>query len=326
MRDEVVTILLATYNGERFIADQLDSLLQQTYKNWQLLVSDDGSTDKTPAIIEKYRSAHPQRIEVLPNDGINRGSVLNFNRLFLAAKARRAAYVMFCDQDDYWLPGKIERSLSLLLVMEVEKGAHTPLLIHTRFTYVNSDLSVISNKKNFHARKLPVISLATMLIQNPVYGCTMMFNSALVAKINSIPACAENHDFWVSLVASAFGDIVYLPDSMILYRQHGGNISTHHDDMTFVNRYKKIFVHKGHRKDVDRKLVMANAFNDTYKHCLNKEQQQTVTTFISFLQQRKCLLAIHNLQNGVRMQTATQTLLFYLTALLHRRQAAGTPH
>lgn len=319
MRHEIVSILLATYNGERFLADQLNSILRQTYPHWELLISDDGSIDATWSIIQDFAAAFPDKIKVLPRDGVNRGSVLNFNRLLLAAKVQAASYMMFCDQDDYWLPDKIERSLTAMLALEAERGIQIPLLVHTRFTYVNSDLSVIKNKEGFHARKLPVISLPSMLVQNPLYGCTMLFNASLAAIVHCIPPCAENHDFWIALVASAFGGIGYLPESTILYRQHGGNISTHHDDGTFVNRCKKIFVYKGHLKDVERKLAMAVGFNQVYGVMLKTEQQQAVNTFIAFLRQQKCSLAIRNLRNGVRMQTRTQTLLFYLTALFRRQ-------
>src|SRR5205085_8699781 len=104
--NELITILLATYNGEKYIDEQLQSLLNQTYTNWHLIIRDDNSTDGTPAILASYQQQYPEKITIMPNKGANLGSVLNFNALLTFA--HNAHYIMFCDQDDQWLPDKIE--------------------------------------------------------------------------------------------------------------------------------------------------------------------------------------------------------------------------
>ncbi|MEO5890129.1 MAG: glycosyltransferase family 2 protein [Ferruginibacter sp.] len=313
-----VTILLATYNGGRFIRDQLDSIVQQTYSNWELLVSDDASTDEMPSIINEYATLHNDKITILPAGIKNQGSVANFNRLFNAAKESGAKYIMFCDQDDYWFPSKIEVTLNRMLLEEEQHGKAVPLLIHTNFTYADAGLKPIASKAKFHARKLRHLGLPNLIIQNPVYGCTSMFNKSLGDKISDIPSYAENHDSWIALVASAFGEIIYIPESTMLYRQHGGNISTQHDDNSMANRIKRVFFEKKNIKAVERKKIIISGFAGIYATELSREQQEMITDFLAFLNDQKPALAIANLRRGVRMQTAGQTLLFYLTAMLRR--------
>src|SRR4051812_27217503 len=110
--NELITILLATYNGEQYIEEQLQSLFNQTYTNWRLIIRDDCSTDNTPAVIHEYQHQHSDKIVILPNDGMNLGSILNFNALLTFA--RGADYIMFCDQDDKWEKDKIAITFSKL--------------------------------------------------------------------------------------------------------------------------------------------------------------------------------------------------------------------
>src|SRR3982751_5096035 len=96
-----VIILLATYNGEKYLRHQINSLLNQTYTNWHLFIRDDNSTDNTPALLQEYQEQYQNKITIVPNNGVNLGSILNFETLLTFA--RNAAYVMFCDQDDEWM-------------------------------------------------------------------------------------------------------------------------------------------------------------------------------------------------------------------------------
>src|SRR5689334_536818 len=116
--DKHVIILLATFNGEQYIAEQIQSLLDQTYTNWRLIIRDDNSKDNTSAILTRYQQQYPDKITVMPNGGTNLGSVLNFNALLTFAQD--AEYIMFCDQDDKWLPHKIEDTFNAMLQLEVE--------------------------------------------------------------------------------------------------------------------------------------------------------------------------------------------------------------
>lgn len=222
MTQQTVTILLATYNGAQYLAPQLDSLLAQTFTDWRLLVRDDGSTDASPTILADYQAKFPDRIAIITGKGQNLGASDNF--AFLMAQAD-AAYLMFCDQDDVWLPDKIEWTMATMRDLEARHGADTPLLVHTDLTVTDGDLVTVAGSlwRFQHSDPVGGATLNRLLVQNTVTGCTVMINRALSDLALPIPAEAVMHDWWLALTASAFGIIGHVSASTVLYRQHGAN-------------------------------------------------------------------------------------------------------
>jgi glycosyltransferase involved in cell wall biosynthesis len=100
----VLVILMATFNGESYVGSQIDSLLEQTYQNWHLIIRDDGSQDNTVGKLQHYRALHPDKITLIDDDNLNLGARSNFARLLTHAESD---YIMLCDQDDIWLPQKV---------------------------------------------------------------------------------------------------------------------------------------------------------------------------------------------------------------------------
>ncbi|MCX6660415.1 MAG: glycosyltransferase [Candidatus Bathyarchaeota archaeon] len=137
-----IDVLLATYNGEKYLREQIDSILSQTYKNWNLLVRDDGSSDNTIRIIESYRDLVPDRIVVLKDDLGNLGVIRNFSKLLGYS---HSDYIMLSDQDDMWLPRKIELTYKKMQDLVKKYGDDVPLLVYTDWKVVDVNLSVISN-------------------------------------------------------------------------------------------------------------------------------------------------------------------------------------
>jgi rhamnosyltransferase len=311
--DETICILLATYNGERFLGDQLDSLMAQTYTNWKLFVRDDGSTDGTIGIIE--RAAKDKRVFLVDNSSSNAGSRQNFATL-LDLSRDDYEYFMFCDQDDVWLPEKIEETLAEMRKAEQKHGNVVPLLVYTNFQYVYNDLKIIKSKKNFRSTKVSHLRFAHLLAQNPAYGCTMMFNRSLAETVGHIPPQAENHDYWIALVAAAFGKIIYYNNPTILYRQHNNNISTNYDSSSTTKRWKRIVLQRKHVEDVRKKMIMALSFEDIYLKMLSKEHKRVLKDFIGLFAKKGIGALFKNIQNGVRRQTLLQTILFYITVLM----------
>lgn len=314
---EAICILLATYNGKRFLSEQLDSLLSQSYTSWELFVRDDGSTDGTIQIINRYL-AKDTRIHLIPNGEKNSGSCQNFAQLLLLT-ANDFNYFMFCDQDDVWLPNKIGETYALMRELEELNSHSAPILVYTNFTYVYSNLETIQSKKNFETTKVGTIKFAHLLAQNPIYGCTMLFNKPLAKIIGHIPMQAENHDYWTALVASAFGKIGYLKTPAILYRQHNSNISTNYDSSSTAKRFKRIFLERKNLKDVEKKLIMATTFRDKYQQKLTKEQQVVLENFLGLFKHKSPTAFVKNIRNGVRRQTLLQTILFYVSIFLLRK-------
>ena len=214
-----IAVLLAAYNGEKYIAQQLDSLIAQTFPDWELFIHDDGSCDATPVILKKYAAAYPERIHIIeaPPQGSAKG---NF---FFLMRQIDAPYLMFCDQDDVWNTDKIECSLSALKALEAQKGADVPMMAFSDSTVVDEELRVISESflsyQNLDPTKL---RFPELMVQNVVPGNTAMFNRALLqyARKCSDAEVIIMHDWWCALAAAYFGEIVFINKSTLLYRQH----------------------------------------------------------------------------------------------------------
>lgn len=210
-----VDILLATYNGEAYIREQIDSLLGQTYRDIRVIVRDDGSTDATREIVAEYAG----KIEII-FDHENLGPQQNFARLM---RFSTGEYIMFCDQDDVWKSDKVENSLKCMKQLEAAWG-NIPLLVHTDLCVVDKDLEVLAPSFWEYVKLNPKNNtLNRLIVQNVVTGCTMLMNRALLELSKNIPKEAVMHDWWIALVAAAFGKIAFLDEATIYYRQHGKN-------------------------------------------------------------------------------------------------------
>jgi glycosyltransferase involved in cell wall biosynthesis len=214
----MIDILLATYNGERYLCAQIDSILNQSYQDFRLLIRDDRSTDGTGAILAGYAQQYPDKVVLLSSDE-NLGVKGNFSELM---EQSAAPYLMFADQDDIWQKEKVEKSLKA--IQELENERMQPLLVHTDLQVVNEQLELLDSSFWRYAGLNPALSsLNRLLVQNMVTGCTVIFNRQLLEIALPIPAEALMHDWWLALVASAFGRIESLAEPMMLYRQHGAN-------------------------------------------------------------------------------------------------------
>ena len=222
----VVKVLLATYNGEKFLNEQLDSLFNQTNNDWSLVVLDDGSTDNTLNILSAVQDRYPERVSLLKPPPSSSDNPLGARDSFgFLLSATEADYYYFCDQDDRWRLDKIDRMHQFMQELESGFGHHTPLLIHTDLRVVDQALEVISGSF-WHYQDLDPDQgaiLHKLIVQNVVTGCAMMINRALCDLALPIPHEAILHDWWLALVAAAFGKIGSITDPLVDYRQHGSN-------------------------------------------------------------------------------------------------------
>ena len=215
-----IDILLATFNGEKVIRDQLDSLFAQTVKNWHLLVHDDGSTDATVDIVKEYQSANPEKISLIEDGFITGGAKNNFAHLMAKSNA---LYVMFCDQDDVWLPEKVELTLARMIETE-KKYPGLAVLVHTDMEVVDSNLKSIAGSAHKYHKASAQPDMDELMVCNSVSGCTMMVNRLGLESAMPVPAVAVMHDWWIALrVLSIKGRIEFIDKSTMLYRQHEGN-------------------------------------------------------------------------------------------------------
>ena len=291
MKDQV-DVLLATYQGEAYIKEQVESILNQTYPSIHIWIRDDASKDSTPTILNQLASSYPTQITLIPSTG-NLGVRGNFSELMSASKA---PYIMFSDQDDVWLPHKVESSLACMKQMEIQYRTDIPLLVHTDLQVVHSDLKQISPSFwNFTRLNPKITALNRLLTQNNVTGCTMLFNQSLLQMSQPIPDQAIMHDWWIALVASAFGYIDHIPSATLLYRQHTSNdvgakkygLASYMKEQFFSDK----------RKHPTRTHVQAQLFLDRFDKQLRSQEKMIVEAYCSLTRlpyvQRKVAMMKH---------------------------------
>jgi len=218
----MIDILMATYNGSKYIQEQLNSILEQTYSNWNLIIRDDGSSDNTIEIIKKYIEKYPLKIKLIEDNYKNIGITMNFSKL---VEYSTSNYIMFCDQDDVWKKNKIEKTFSQMKNLENKVNIAMPLLVFSDLTTVDNKLNII-NESFWKSQKInPEISknLYQVLAQNVVTGCTIMINKK--SKEQFFPISTKNilHDHWLVVNICKYGKIAYINESLIYYRQHSTN-------------------------------------------------------------------------------------------------------
>ena len=221
MKSEIA-ILLATYNGAPYLKEQLDSLMAQTRQDWHLYVHDDGSRDATLTIVNDYANRYPGKVTILdyPSTG---GACSNFLSLM---EKTDASYYMFCDQDDVWLPEKIELSMREMERAEREHPEKA-VVVHTDLRVVTEKLSTLSESMWEHAGIYPqyVKTFADSGGHTAIAtGCTMLFNDEAKRCCNVASDKTLMHDSWVCLCVLSRGGVLRgVKEKTVLYRQHGSN-------------------------------------------------------------------------------------------------------
>ena len=215
-----VDIALSVFNGGSFVREQIESIQGQTYQEWRLWIRDDGSTDGTFELLEEL-AGEDSRIRAPLRDGRQLGAPQGFGWV-LEQLPEDARFIFCSDADDVWLPQKVELSLGAYRASGGE--ASTPVLLHTDLSITDSKLRVLDPSLWHHLNIRPEPpSLRRLVAKNVVTGPTMLMNRALLQMCLPIPPETPHHDWWIALVAAAFGKIVSLPQATVLYRRHADN-------------------------------------------------------------------------------------------------------
>lgn len=214
---------MSTYNGSRFLREQLDSILGQSFTNFRMMIRDDGSIDDTAVILQDY-AARDERISLVKDEADNLGASSSFMRLVAASTAE---YFMLADQDDVWLRDKMERSFAKICEMAAEVGDEMPLLVFTDLTVVDEHLNTLDPSMWHRQRLDPAISSdwRDLLAQNVVTGCTIIANRAAAAAALPYAIPEMLHDQWLAVNAARTGRLGYIKEPTGLYRQHGSNVA-----------------------------------------------------------------------------------------------------
>ena len=298
-----IDILMATYNGASFVAEQIESIFSQDYANIHLIIRDDGSTDGTREILQSFEKKNPSRITLLPFEqrpecslGVNG----NFSRLMDIATAN---YIMFADQDDIWHKEKVSNTFQKMMEMEAAFSANAPLLIHTDLTVVDSNLKEIAPSfwKYINVNPTCERTLNRLLAQPVVTGCTVMVNRALLNQAFPVPQHCVMYDFWLALVAAAFGQIGVIEKATMLYRQHNKNVVGAKKFWSLCHWKKQL---NNLKTSETKKFEQGKELLKRYGDSLGHEQLETLRAYLSlpkasFITRGYIIFKYHLFRSGI---------------------------
>ena len=276
----VAEILMATYNGEQYIREQINSILVQHCDRWHLTISDDGSTDQTLAIIDEYVERYPDKI-TRHHSGKKFGNARD--HFFHLMNACEAQYMLFCDQDDVWYPEKLGKTLDELLKAERIHGAQTPILVFTDQTPTDAQLKPLApSLMRYQKQFFEYFDYRSILMQNVVTGGAMGINRALADLAGDCKNSSQviMHDWWLAAVAARFGKIVYIDEPLGDYRQHGTNSVGAKDVRSLRHIISKLVNLDTVLKTTEEKKQQARVFQATYGECLNTEDNVFLSVFV----------------------------------------------
>lgn len=214
MNPQKLVILLSSYNGERYIQQQIESILGQSYQNFTLLIRDDGSSDRTREIVAEFSQNNKNIVSYY---GENIGVVRSFLELLQAAPSGNNEIYLFCDQDDIWLPEKLQMTAA-----HFSCSKHPNKMLYcSRLRYVDQNL------KSLGLSQPPIyVGFKNAVVENIATGCTMAFGHCIRERLlEADPDKMIMHDWWAYLVASTFGEVMYDSTPTILYRQHPDTVT-----------------------------------------------------------------------------------------------------
>ena len=274
-----VDIILATYNGGKYLDEQLESIFEQDFHNYRILIRDDGSTDGTLDILSKWKGLNPQKIEIIEDGLGNLGPTGNFNQLMSVSTA---PYICFCDQDDKWLPNKLSSQITFIQSLE-EKHPHTGLMIFSDLIMCDDEMNVICpsliEKDRLNTKALGAHQL---LMQNVPYGCTTLINRKLLAIVSPIDSRALLHDHWIAVVASLLGGLHYQDEVLIYHRIHENNASRAESEHRKESKkdLKSIINNDNFHNYLTKQVYQAEAILEKYEQHLTDSQQNMLKDFI----------------------------------------------
>lgn len=304
-----IAILMATYNGEKYVAQQIDSILSQTYKNYiDLFIQDDNSSDTTWNILEKYNNIN-NNIFIYQCEEKNSGPVGNFSTLFERIRYKGYDYVMFSDQDDMWYEDKVEKSIK-----SIEMYDNKPKLLYTNYLFWNMKNN---ETRVAYEREIP-IKFETLFVQNWLMGCTMVLNRKMVEYVDTIPLFIENHDFWISLIASTIEDgIMYEPQITMKHRLHDKNVTAREGVGTFKNKIStlKKRLSKTIREDKYRQWNKVEHILESKYHLKNYSNEVSRVLNSNVLSRLK--FAAKQGFGGINFK---ETVVFYIQLALYKKK------
>jgi len=280
-----LTVLLAAYNGEKYLPELLSSLSGQTFRDFQILYQDDGSSDRTPEILSHWSSRDP-RFRPAGRQGEHLGPAGNF--LSLLAQST-GDLVFLCDQDDYWEPEKLDVLVRYYAEItgtrsDDPSNAVSPLLIHSDASVVDESGQMIHPSFFQHQGWDPeAVSLNRLLVQNNATGCLMMLNRPLVDLVSAYgaPSRMFMHDWFIALTAASFGSIRFCNQPLVRYRQHGDNSIGASSRSLFRRGLRALGQREKSKARIALTYSHAEAFRASFGSTLPAEAAETIDRYLA---------------------------------------------
>lgn len=293
----MVDILMATYNGEAFVEEQVRSIINQTYTDWRLLVHDDGSTDSTIAILHRL-SKEDQRI-VLVEDGVQHlGVARNFIHL---VDCSTADFAMFCDQDDIWLPSKVEDMLT-----EISRyNQDVPQVVYSNAYLWNPQQGIISDKNTL---TFPTTLRQTLFLNTGIQGAAAIFNQRMCKLLRQPLEEYAMHDHVLLLLGITLGEVHYLHQSLMYYRQHENNV-TGNAPGSIAKKIALMWKNRGVRLVNKEHYKGLKAFYERFEAQMKVDDKQVIEAFLAMPAESFIVRAIRIIQYKFQLFDSTFLLL-----------------
>ncbi|MBR5401584.1 MAG: glycosyltransferase family 2 protein [Treponema sp.] len=291
----MISIAMATYNGEEFIKEQLDSILQQTYKDFELIICDDCSSDNTVEILKEYE-LKDNRIKVIVNES-NLGFKKNFEKLISLCNGD---FIAFCDQDDIWTDDHLEILLNEIGDKDLICG-NAELIDKTGNKMHLTTYECLSNF-NFPPQK--EFLFKNLLYGNFAQGTAMMITRRIANQIVPIPDCVLYHDWWAASIATLNNGCSYTKKTVLLYRQHDSN-------QTVTKEYK---VFSSIKKAIEKRKKIKEEYKNKIEYATELEKRTQNTDFLNSIQESKQYYTslLHNLRKGIPLFKKNYSSIYWV--------------
>jgi len=273
-----VFVAMATYNGERYLSEQLESILSQTIKPAQIVVSDDRSTDKTPDILKEYSKSGLIKFSVNEN---KQGVISNFKNAVSLIDG--SGYIALSDQDDIWVPEKLQVLWERLSAID---DGQTPAMVYSDLTVVDRNGRALNPSFwNELGQDGYRHCLQTLLYGNFVTGCTILMNKQMAELLKTTPLDVPMHDAWLALIAFSFGRVDVEPKPLVHYRKHENNVA-HNEGYRKPSRAQRWGRHiysiiSGDNEYLKPELRIAEEFYKLYRTKLDSDKQEMFERFLA---------------------------------------------
>jgi len=268
----MISIALATYNGEKYIKEQLDSIYNQTLTPDEVIVCDDCSTDSTIDILKLYEKNYSLKLFV---NHEKLGVIKNFEK---AISLCSGDYILLSDQDDIWLPEKIETYYN---TSKSQNNTKIPLLIFSDLLLVyNNNLNTKNTFWKHNGFKINKYTYKHILYGNFVTGCSIMINREMKKLILPFPNECTMHDHWIALIGYFFGKIIIIEKPLLYYRQHNNNVTDNHIPSIKERIIKLLYNNNYRKKYLQKEIVQASFFLKIFEIKFSRNSLKEIQEFV----------------------------------------------